>query len=153
MLTMTSIIAMMTIDHHDADNDDAGGKRRCRAQTRLGVVKAAKMAVWVLSLSWQPSSLWWWQPLSGSSSSSGIAAQQWLSPRPGHQSCCPGNHIILIIIIKGILIIIMAYQHIPPAGTMSRWWRVGTWQSGIPTMYNSVIFYKDDHFEEKLYFN
>ena len=45
MLTMTSIIAMMTIDHHDADNDDAGGKRRCRAQTRLGVVKAAQMAV------------------------------------------------------------------------------------------------------------
>ena len=45
MLTMTSIIAMMTIDHHDADNDDAGGKRRCRAQTRLGVDKAAKMAV------------------------------------------------------------------------------------------------------------
>ena len=41
----SSIIAMMTIDHHDADNDDAGGKRRCRAQTRLGVVKAAKMAV------------------------------------------------------------------------------------------------------------
>ena len=45
MLTMTSIIAKMTIDHYDADNDNAGGKRQCRARTRLGVVKAAQMAV------------------------------------------------------------------------------------------------------------